>query len=70
LIIRYGEVKKVTSKEKNKVLILSATFEEGDQQVTYSVHEAKQLCLADVELVVFDFLALAYFSLYPIFHYT
>ena len=55
--------------EKDKYLILSATFGEGHKQVANAISEAVEYLLADAEPITIDIMEWIHPYLYPISHY-
>ncbi|MBB6445613.1 MGDG synthase family glycosyltransferase [Bacillus benzoevorans] len=59
----------MNDREKDKYLILSATFGEGHKQVANAISEAVDFFLADAEPVTIDIMEWIHPHLYPISHY-
>jgi processive 1,2-diacylglycerol beta-glucosyltransferase len=59
----------MSGREKDKYLILSATFGEGHKQVANAISEAVDYMLADAEPITIDVMEWLHPYLYPISHY-
>lgn len=57
------------NREKDKILILSATFGEGHKQVACAISEAVEHTLPDVEPIILDMMECIHPYLYPVSHY-
>ncbi|HEY2419875.1 MAG TPA: glycosyltransferase, partial [Neobacillus sp.] len=56
-------------REKDKILLLSATFGEGHKQVANAISEAATYCLPDVEPIILDIMHWLHPHLYPVSTY-
>ncbi|MEJ9314873.1 glycosyltransferase [Priestia megaterium] len=59
----------MNNREKNKYLILSATFGEGHKQVANAISEAVNYMVADTEPITIDIMEWVHPNLYPISNY-
>lgn len=59
----------MNNREKDKYLILSATFGEGHRQVANAISEAVNNMVADAEPIAIDIMEWVHPNLYPISHY-
>ena len=59
----------MNNREKDKYLILSATFGEGHKQVANAISEAVDYMVADAEPITIDIMEWIHPNLYPISHY-
>lgn len=59
----------MNNREKDKYLILSATFGEGHKQVANAISEAVNNMVADAEPITIDIMEWVHPNLYPISHY-
>ncbi|MFF2444781.1 MGDG synthase family glycosyltransferase [Priestia megaterium] len=59
----------MNNREKNKYLILSATFGEGHKQVANAISEAVNYMVADAEPITIDIMEWVHPNLYPISNY-
>jgi processive 1,2-diacylglycerol beta-glucosyltransferase len=59
----------MNDREKDKILILSATFGDGHKQVANAINEAIEFTLPNVEAIILDVMEWIHPFMYPVSNY-